>query len=381
MHGREKEEQIFLCPNCSFNVKEGIQKTLLGVKIGYLGNTIAASRQALPRLMRSEHSGWLRLGLLLLFLGCIGLLTVAISSPSMWFFSSEIMAVFFVILCVGLNHMIDFSQSQIWLTRLVDVGCIALGSSVVWPLPEGWETRWVWSCCLVAVAGALAREAVLMWQQYRRRLASAPLKDLDKPVEVPTRLEREKEEEEMADDVEDAFVLGAPGRGWSSRKAAFQFQPGEYEPGVMHAGIPKRAPSEDELRMESLMQKVSILGDEGGEDDQTLNNKILLQAGKKWWDSAPRMTLGMLLLAMTCRVVFWTRSWGSYVYILFMGLALMALQIESMSHRRELSIALAGMISASVVPWKNSLTWLLSNIEVIGLLLIGLLVVLFRNKK
>jgi Ca2+/Na+ antiporter len=64
-----------------------------------------------------------------------------------------------------------------------------------------------------------------------------------------------------------------------------------------------------------------------------------------------------------------------------MGLALMALQIESMSHRRELSIALAGMISASVVPWKNSLTWLLSNIEVIGLLLIGLLVVLFRNKK
>jgi hypothetical protein len=292
---QDRELNWNLCPDCAFLVREAVAKNVLGAKTQYLAASVSLSgRAVVTSHSTSFMSAILRSFLVVVMLGCLGVMSLGLLSSSCWFYASDLVVALLSVLYFGVN-------------------------SVLWSDDSSWHSYWMGGCCVVLLAlsfvslsHVLVRFVVCsVWVAVlsvivllllrclkdirHNRLVATELKRMARPL---TPVAPECEAGDADDDL--PWQIGVPGKGWSSRKATFEFRPGDREPGSMVVGEkPPLPPTAEELAMESLFNSISIVSD--GSDQ--VGTPIRSRLGEFWRDS-PRMTLGSLAAAFACRVVF-----------------------------------------------------------------------------
>jgi hypothetical protein len=376
LHGREAEQTAPLCPDCAFAVREAVGRNAVHAKTRYLAAAIASTRDA--RGVKAEHrelGTFSQVALIAVLLASLLLLSLSSLSTrvgALWFFGAEVNVATELIAVLMVDLVLSFSVRG-WR------GWWVAGSAAVLVVPLGVRMRrgplfaivaCVWVVVLVAVTNHALRSAR---QRSARELERQKLKQMDEPPVVVPRNGGEAEEEE-----DDPFQLGVPGRGWSSRRPAFDFRPGEYEPGAMVLGAPPpKPPSSEELAVESLLSSISIVSPESEAGPGV--RPALVRAGMRivdLWRQVPRMTLGSIAVALSCRIVFLERAWSTRVYAAFLALAAVAILVET-SHRfkRHLSGALWALAVTALLPWQSIWEVVWSQVEL--LLVAGVAVALF----
>ncbi len=382
LHGRELEESSSLCPDCAFAVREAVANNALHAKTRYLADAVASARgSSVVRASKRELRPGVRIGAVIGIVACLLLLTLAALSswlPHLWFFAAEVLIAAEIILFVSLNYIISQSDTQ-WRSSWMMVSCGFLVAAIL----GGWSAPTVLitvlsAAWLLAVVTIVERVALLLRQKKRSELERVKLKQMEQPPNVPQ--QREEEEAEH----EDPWQLGVPGRGWSARKPAFEFRPGEYEPGAMVLGGPKQAPpSAEELHVESLLSSISIVSpgdEEGGASTVVLAN--VSQKVRELWRSAPRMTLGSIAMALSCRIVWYDRVWSGRVYAVFLLLAAAAIQVESVHRfKAALSALLASLACGALLPWRAIVSVVWGHVEVVAVAAVAVILFSLRNNK
>jgi hypothetical protein len=375
LHGREAEQTAPLCPDCAFAVREAVGRNAVHAKTRYLAAAIASTRDG--RDVKAEHrelGTFSQVALIAILLASLLLLSLSSLSSrvgALWFFGAEVNVATEVVAVLMVDLVLSLSVRG-WR------GWWVAGSAAALVVPLGVRLRRValfaivacaWAVVLVAVANHALRSAR---QRSARELERQKLKQMDEPPVVARKGEEAEEEED------DPFQLGVPGRGWSSRRPAFDFRPGEYEPGAMVLGAPPpKPPSSDELAVESLLSSISIVSSES--DSGPSVRPALSRAVTRivdLWRQVPRMTLGSIAVALSCRIVFLERAWSTRVYASFLALAAVAILVET-SHRfkRYLSGVLGALAVTALLPWQSIWEVVWSRVEL--LLVAGVAVALF----
>ena len=389
--GRDRGDSSFLCADCAFAVREALRETRNAVKMGYLGKTIAASRQALVSMRPVAQSLWIRILLFLLLIFALALSSassLAESRPELWFLSFDVFGASFLVLVAGLNRMLAGADGEGWNARFLDVASVGLGVTMWWsPLNVRWRMGAVVAAWLLLAAALFARLEQAIREYRRQETIQRPFRQLAvEPAIHVASSDGAGEEEEL----EDPFQLGLVDRGWSNRPAAFVYQRGERDETPAVGGrLRPLSPSADELVVESLFQRVALSGENNAESPPQLfkasrGGQRLNMTRKHWqqvWQSAPRATVGMVLLAAVTRLMFWNRQWSIFVYLIFLALAAGALFYEPVRLRRY-AVGILGMLAISAVfPWSDALRFVSANFEVLILFAIAVSVILMRNTK
>ncbi len=378
LHGREAEQSAPLCPDCAFVVREAVARNAVHAKTRYLAAAIASTKDAKSVRAAQREVGVVGqvvlIAVLLLSLLLLSLSSLSSRVSSLWFFGAEVniatelfallSADWVLTLSVGAWHgwWVVWSAALLMLPLVVRIRRVVVIGLVIGG----------WGLVLGAVAAHAVRSAK---KRSARELERQKLKQMDQP---PTAAPREEEEEE------DPWQLGVPGRGWSARKPAFDFNPGEYERDAMVLGAPPpKPPTAEELAVESLLSSISIVTPE---DDKGRGVGPALAHARTQllglWQRVPRMTLGSIAVALSCRIVFLERTWSMLVYAAFLGLAAAAVLVET-NHRfkRHLAAVLAALAVASLLPWQTIWGIVWGQVELLVIAGVGAALFLLRNNK
>ena len=379
LHGREAEQSAPLCPDCAFAVREAVTRNALHARKCYLTTAIASTRGASNIRAEKQSVGIVaRVALvtvLLLSLCLLSLSSLSSRVGALWFFAAEVNVATELFALLTADWVLSLAGGP-W------HGWWIVGSAVLLLIPLFVRIPRALVVGAVAAAWGLALGAVVAhtrhWARVRnaRELQRQKLKQMDEPPPAATR-EREGEEEQ---EEEDPWQLGVPGRGWSSRKPAFEFKPGEYEPGAMVLGAPApKPPTSDELAVESLLSSISIVSS-GDDESDGAGAKAKLRV-LEVWRRVPRMTLGSIAVALSCRIVFLERDWSTRVYAVFLALASGAILVET-GHRfkRYLSGVLAALAVAALLPWQAIWGVVWSQVELLVIVGVAAALFLLRNK-
>jgi hypothetical protein len=376
---QDRELNWALCPDCAFAVKEAVSKSVVKAKTQYLAASVIRGGLEFVGAPKVGLGRGVRALIVLTMLACLALLSLgALASviPHYWFFASELIVALEVVLFLGLNalmHMADAEWRSGWMVGVCVVFVLMFAVAgvpkrlVIGAVVGAW-------CAVLGLLGA--RMLSVVKDVRRRRRESAELQRMTRPVaSVGSEVDAGDADEDLP------WQIGVAGKGWSSRKAAFEFKPGDRGPGAPLAGQKTTAPTPEELAVESLLSGFSIMGDE----ERPASGSVVAVAGARafqFWREAPRMTLGSLAAAVACRVVFLDKDWSGAVCAAFLISAASAVHLETnLAKRMHVSAGLVLLALGQVLPWRLLATLAWSNVEIIVIVSVFVLLVLARNKK
>ncbi len=364
-----------LCPECAFLVKEAVAKSVVRAKTQYLAASVSRGPMA---AQKGPELGLVAQTLLVaVMLACLAVLSLGVLSqiaPRFWFFASELVFALVAVLYLGVNGILHAADPTSWNVWWMSIACVVHVTLFLISIPKSILVSLL-SGAWLGVLSLLGLRVLAFWKQARhRRVEAEELKKMARPV-----VARTDHQDGDADD-ELPWRIGVNGKGWSSRKATFEFKPGDRGPGAPIAGQRGVPPSAEELAVESLLSGFSIMGD----DERPATNPVAVATARaaRVWGDAPRMTLGSIAAAFACRVVFFDKEWSAGVAAAFLLTSAIALHLETNIERRmQVSIGL-GLVSISqVLPWRliAALAW--NHFEVLVILGVFIFLVLVRNKK
>ena len=211
-NGREKEETLGLCSNCAFEASEVIKKKNVDIKVGYLGSTVKRSRLNIAKPSVSMK-GTIRVPFVMLYLIVLWTLILSVMSSvigSLWFYDNE-----FVVYC----SCVLFGS----LCSMLSYGLYSYTALVVFLVSKYLSFPQLGVFGVTAALYSMGKTEA-SWINLGAKKFSEPLKHLEKEAEIKV------DDQENA---EDEFELGVNGKGWSNRKAAFEWSSGEREPGSL----------------------------------------------------------------------------------------------------------------------------------------------------